>query len=463
MQNSQVWRSKLTDERRIYKLNDLGIKHGPVIYWMQRDQRVNDNWALIFAQQKAVELNKPLIVVFNLVDKFLRAEIRQFGFMIKGLREIENSLTEKNIPFKLLIGKHEETLPQFIDEINCGLLITDFSPLKISRDWKSKVNENITIPFYEIDASNIVPVKIASGKLEFAAYTIRPKIKKLLPEFLLEFPKIEIMKKSDLIWRNNLDNVLEKLKIGINVPEVNWLQPGEYEAHITLQNFIKNKVTNYNELRNDPNSNAVSNLSPYLHFGQISSQRIALEILQTGLSQEVTESFLEELIVRRELSDNFCFYNHDYDNFNGFHEWAKTSLNLHRNDKREFIYSKNQFENAETHDQLWNTAQTEMVKTGKMHGYIRMYWAKKILEWTDSPEAAIETAIYLNDKYELDGRDPNGYTGIAWSIGGVHDRAWTERPVYGKIRYMNYNGCKRKFDVNSYIQKYIENSQTNLF
>ena len=162
---------------------------------------------------------------------------------------------------------------------------------------------------------------------------------------------------------------------------------------------------------------------------------------------------LEELIVRRELADNFTFYNTQYASFDGFPAWAKQSLNEHRKDKREYLYSLKQFEQAETHDPLWNAAQTQMINKGKMHGYMRMYWAKKILEWTPSPEEAMMIAIYLNDKYELDGRDPNGYAGIAWSIGGVHDRAWFDRPVYGKVRYMNYRGCESKFNVKEYIRQ----------
>ena len=162
------------------------------------------------------------------------------------------------------------------------------------------------------------------------------------------------------------------------------------------------------------------------------------------------------MIIRRELSDNFCEYEKNYDYFEGFHHWAQKSLNEHRNDEREYIYTDEQFEEADTHDPLWNAAQNQMKTTGKMHGYMRMYWAKKILEWSPSPEIALQVAINLNDKYELDGRDPNGYTGIAWSIGGIHDRAWFERPVYGKIRYMNYNGCKSKFNVFKYIEMHAK-------
>ena len=195
-------------------------------------------------------------------------------------------------------------------------------------------------------------------------------------------------------------------------------------------------------------------MSPYFHFGHISTQRVALEIKNSSLKNEDKNSFLEEMIVRRELSDNFCEYEPNYDYFEGFHSWAKKTLNEHRDDERDYLYPKEQFEEAKTHDPLWNAAQNQMREQGKMHGYMRMYWAKKILEWSPSPEIAMQIAIELNDKYELDGRDPNGYAGIAWSIGGVHDRAWFERPVYGKIRYMNYNGCKTKFNVNSYINIY---------
>jgi len=214
----------------------------------------------------------------------------------------------------------------------------------------------------------------------------------------------------------------------------------------------------YGTERNDPNKDCLSGLSPYLHFGQISAQRIALEVNKTGVNDEGSKGFLEELIVRKELADNFCYYNKNYDSFEGFKDWGKETLNKHRKDKRVFLYSRDEFEEARTDDALWNAAQNQMKIEGKMHSYMRMYWAKKILEWTDSPEAAIEIAIYLNDKYELDGRDPNGYCGIAWSIGGIHDRAWVEREIFGKIRYMNYNGCARKFDVKAFEKRYnLEN------
>jgi deoxyribodipyrimidine photo-lyase len=449
---------------RVNLLTDAESKPGPVVYWMQRDQRVDDNWALIFAQMKAGELNQPLIVVFNLVNKFLDAALRQYSFMIEGLKEVEQKLHDLNIPFELLSGSPEKNIPEYIKKTKAGILVTDFNPLKIITKWKTDISESIKIPFYEVDAHNIVPCRHASSKLEFAAYTIRPKLNKQLSKFLDEFPQI---KKQNAIETSgnkiNWKNVYKSLEVNNNVKPVDWIKPGEKEAKIKLQDFISNKLSAYNLNRNDPNKNVLSDLSPYLHFGQISAQRAALELQPFIEVKESQQAYLEELIIRKELSDNFCFYNNDYDNFNGFHDWAKKTLNDHRRDKREFVYSTEQFENAETHDQLWNAAQSEMVKLGKMHGYMRMYWAKKILEWTKSPEDALRIGIYLNDKYELDGRDPNGYAGLAWSIGGVHDRAWSERPVFGKVRFMNYNGCKRKFDVKSYIDKYIHDKQNSLF
>lgn len=442
----------MINEKRIRLLQKGNETNGPIVYWMSRDQRVHDNWALLYAQKLALENNKHLVVVFNLVPDFLEATIRQYGFMIKGLREVESELFNYNIPLILTSGKPEEKIPNLLNSLKASILVSDFDPLKIKRIWKRDVAKKIIIPFYEVDAHNIVPCLYVSDKIEFAAYTIRPKIHKGLIEFMDEFIPLKKMKKSEIISDKVDWNKIEKsLNINFDVKEVDWLKPGESEAEKIFDHFLQNKFEKYHELRNDPTKDHQSNLSPYLHFGQISAQRIALEVEKFKGNPESQKVLLEELIVRRELSDNFCYNNKNYDSFDGFHDWAKTSLNEHRKDEREFVYTLEQFENGKTHEDLWNAAQQEMVKTGKMHGYMRMYWAKKILEWTKSPENALQIAIYLNDKYELDGRDPNGYTGIAWSIGGVHDRPWFERPVYGKIRYMNRNGAEKKFEVKAYI------------
>ena len=452
----------MINEKRIRLLQKGNETNGPVVYWMSRDQRVHNNWALLYAQQLAFENKKPLLVLFNLVPDFLEATIRQYGFMLKGLREVEIELLKHNIPFFLTSGKPEKEISKFLEKINASTLISDFDPLKIKKIWKSEIVKQISIPFYEVDAHNIVPCFYVSNKQEYAAKTIRPKIHKALIEFMDEYPILKKMEKSE-ISSDKIDwaKIEKSLKINRGVKEVDWIKPGELAALKMFNDFLKNKFDNYNNLRNDPTKDGQSNLSAYLHFGQISAQRIALEVEKFKGNTESKKSFLEELIVRKELSDNFCYFNKNYDLFEGFHQWAKTSLNEHRKDEREFIYSLNEFEEAKTHDDLWNAAQTEMLKTGKMHGYMRMYWAKKIFEWTKSPEDALKIAIYLNDKYELDGRDSNGYAGIAWSIGGIHDRAWFERPVYGKIRYMNRNGAAKKFDVKAYIKTSLNNHTIN--
>jgi len=447
----------MINEKRIRFINkEEDESRGPVIYWMSRDQRVSDNWALLFAQQLALQKNKSLAVVFSLVPKFLDATNRQYDFMIRGLMDVEKDLNKLNIPFYLLKGNPIDVIPQFVKEHAVSNMITDFDPLRIKRKWKDEIATKINIPFYEVDAHNVIPCFYVSPKQEFGAYTIRPKIHKNLPLFLDEFHPIKKMKKTESFSSDLIDweLVYNSLNVNKKIQPVNWLKPGEKAAHNTLKDFINTKLEKYGELRNDPNQNVLSNLSPYLHFGQISAQRVALIINSIG-NHPSADSFLEELIVRRELSDNYCYYNTDFDSFNGFPDWAKKTLNDHRKDEREFVYSLKVFEDAKTHEDLWNAAQKELVTTGKMHGYMRMYWAKKILEWSKSPEEALKIAIHLNDKYELDGRDPNGYVGCAWAIGGLHDRAWKERPVFGKIRYMNRNGAKRKFDIEKYISNNI--------
>lgn len=430
------------------KVDDTKV--GPVIYWMSRDQRVHDNWALLAAQDYAIKKQVPFFVVFNLINNFLNAGVRQFGFLLRGLKELKDELAEFNIPFILLNGEPDETIPRFVKENNISYIFSDFDPLRIKLKWKKSVIQLIDIPFCDIDAHNIIPCTVVSDKQEFSAHTFRQKVYKVLHNWLEEFPPVQKMPSSNY-FRTDIDWNEFIQRYRTSVPEVNWITPGERNVNLMLENFISKGIKSYTDNRNDPTKNAQSNLSPYLHYGHLSTQRIVLNLQKSKLPPDIKEAFLEELIIRKELSDNFCFYNSNYDSFEGFPDWAKNTLNEHRQDEREFIYSTEQFESAGTHEDLWNAAQMEMVTKGKMHGYMRMYWAKKILEWSPSPEEAMRIAIYLNDKYELDGRDPNGYTGIAWSIGGVHDRAWAERPVYGKIRYMNRNGAKSKFDIDHYI------------
>lgn len=465
---------------RVRTLHSHAYTSGPVLYWMSRDIRAEDNWALLYAQELARKENAPLIVLYNLAPAFLGGGLRQHAFKLQALKSVEALLKKKNIPFFICSGAQtEKDVVAFVEANGVGAVVTDFSPLKLPRAWVEYVRAHLTVPFYEVDAHNIVPCWIASPKQEFGAYTLRPKLHKLLREYLEEFPALHKHphayegKVPAIDW----DALMNAPGIDASVKPVDWIDGSHKSAEKALARFIEDGLSHYADERNDPNEHAQSNLSPYLHYGVLSAERIALSVLErldapieTILAKARNKAkvdpkkkldladhagaYLEELIVRRELSDNFCFYNDHYDSVEGFPEWAKKSHAAHKGDKREYLYTIDQFEQGKTHEALWNAAQQEMVQTGKMHGYMRMYWAKKILEWTPSPAEAMRVAIYLNDKYELDGRDPNGYAGIAWSIGGVHDRAWFERPVFGQIRYMNANGCKAKFDTERYIAKW---------
>lgn len=441
------------NQERTRRLNDRPMRDGGVLYWMSREMRAEDNHALLFARDLAETNGGPLRVVFCLVPDFLGATKKQYAFMIEGLRVVEERLHEKNIPFYVKIGEPAGVIADFVRRNGIGAVVSDFGPLRIKRRWKDSAAASIDAALFEVDAHNIVPCFVASPKKEYGAYTIRPKIKRLLGEFLVSPERLKPQGDFSLnIEGNEWEGIKRSLGIEDADLDTRFFAPGEDEAAKALDTFIEKKLERYDEERNDPTGDAVSNLSPYLHFGHISSLRVALKVMEHPTKGESKDAFLEELIVRRELSDNYCFYEESYDSFEGFTDWAKKTLDAHREDPRPYLYNLRQLENAETHDRLWNAAQMEAVKRGKMAGYLRMYWAKKILEWTKSPEEAQEIAVYLNDRYELDGRDPNGYTGIAWSIGGLHDRAWGERPIFGKIRYMSEKGARSKFDVEHYIK-----------
>jgi len=448
----------MIDARRTRLLNDKPAVSGGVLYWMQRDQRVEDNWALLYASQCAKEAQTSLYVMFNLIPRFGDTTLRHYDFMFTGLREVEASLRELGIPFYLTQGQPEVTIPEFVTQHHIGQVVTDFNPLRFTTAWRTQVAARLAVGLTEVDTHNIIPVWVASPKLEFAAYTLRPKIHRLLPEFLTKFPqlKVEFQNEVELPTVIDWEALLSKVVTNRAVNRVDWLTAGAKAAHNNLSIFCKERLPEYADRRNDPNDNHLSHLSPYLHFGQLGAQRIALEVSGTNAPQESKDAYLEELIVRRELADNYCFYNSDYDKVKGAHAWVQKTIAEHALDTREYVYTLEQFELATTHDDLWNAAQRQMTSEGKMHGFMRMYWAKKILEWTKDAQTAIDTALYLNDKYELDGTDPNGITGVMWSIAGVHDRAWNERPVFGKIRYMNYAGCKRKFNIKAYISKYSD-------
>ncbi|WP_283407395.1 deoxyribodipyrimidine photo-lyase [Anoxynatronum buryatiense] len=424
-------------------------RRGPVVFWMSRDQRAEDHWGLIYARGQAEILRTFLVVVFCIAPNYLLAKQSHYHFMIQGLKEVAVDLENKGIPFHVIQGKPQVCMPKLISEWDASMLVMDFNPLRIKRDWENQITEAVDCAVHQVDSHNIVPCWKASDKLEYAAYTFRPRIMKKLKEYMTDYPPVASQKVSgEWFVKQNWEWMIEARN-----PEKKTFhfQSGKKAAFAQLKRFLERGIHQYGKESNQPLSDAVSRLSPSIHFGQISTQRIALEIIKSEVEGIHQEAFLEQLIVRRELSDNFCFYQPLYDQPAAFPRWARETLSQHENDQREYLYTREELESAATHDMLWNAAQLEMKWTGYLHGYLRMYWAKKILEWSPDAATAQQVAIYLNDTYLLDGRDPNGYAGIAWSIGGVHDRAWAERSVFGKIRYMNSQGCRRKFDIEAYI------------
>lgn len=440
---------------RVQQINSRPMKDGHyVLYWMQASQRAEYNHALEYAIGQANRLNKPLVVYFGITDVYPEANERHFHFMLEGLRETLSTLRDRGIQ---MIIRHES--PEIgvlgLAKDAC-LLIVDAGYLKIQRQWRSYAADRTDCLALQVESDVIVPLKEASTKEEYTAATFRPKIKTRLNQFLMPLPEQEPKASSvhlDLYSMEieDIQGVLSRLSIDRTVRPVTRFRGGTSEGKRHLREFIERKLDRYSELRNDPNADYLSNMSPYLHFGQISPLYVAQMIIASG--SPAKDSYLEELIVRRELSTNFVFYSSEYDSFNGLPNWARRTLSEHRDDQRGYFYTLEDLENAETHDIYWNATQKEMAHAGKMHGYMRMYWGKKILEWTHAPEEAFRIALYLNNKYELDGRDPNGFAGVAWCF-GEHDRPWPERPVLGKVRYMSSEGLRRKFDADAYAKKW---------
>jgi deoxyribodipyrimidine photo-lyase len=440
------------DERRVTALNIAPAGAGPVLYWMSRDQRADDNWALLFAQAEALERRVPLGVVFCLAPTFLGATARAYEFMLAGLAEVRERLAEKGIALFVLRGEPAQEVAAFAARSKVGMVVADFDPLRPKLEWRRRLAAALGVAVVEVDAHNLVPCRWVSPKREFGAYTLRPKLHRALGAFLTDFPALA---RHPWPWPRRAPGwgpVAAPAANGLPLPGRPWATAGAAAGRRVLARFVRNKLARYAADHNDPCLDGQSNLSPYLHFGQLSAQRVALAAGRAAVPL-AEDPFLEQLLVRRELSDNFCLHTPNYDSVECFPAWARATLRKHAGEPRPYRYTPAQLEAGETHDPLWNAAQMEMVRGAKMHGYLRMYWAKKILEWTGSVEEAMETAIVLNDRYELDGRDPNGYAGIAWALGGVHDRPWTERPIFGKIRYMNDKGCRRKFDVDAYVGK----------
>ena len=401
---------QIINPARIFELNNKPIKYGEIIYLCEREIRAKDNFALLFAIQKTKEVSLPLKIIYPKVN--YEYQPKQV-FIDNQIIQAKKQFRQIGLDFEII----EKSPAEIIKNLRPALIIFDFNPI-----LKRKYLKNADFKIYEVDGHNVIPARFVSDKQEYSAATMRRKIYYNIYPFLTEFENL----------------TTEKV-----------------EADYVLEDFIKNKLQYYAEYKNDISKNVLSGLSKYLNLGFISSQRVTLEVIKSDVDNINKETFLEELIVRKELADNFCLYSKNYKDFSGVPTWARLSLENHKYDILSYLYSAEELENAKTHDKLWNSTQIQLIREGTIHGYLRMYWAKKILEWTTTPDEALKTSIYLNDKYAYDSPSANGYVGILWAIAGLHDRAFIDYPITGKIRRMTYDSIKRKYDLGDYLQKYV--------
>ena len=450
--------SLLVQPSRIQRLNDRDLKKGSyVLYWMQQSQRAEYNHALEYALEQANALGQGVLVGFGLTDNYPEANLRHYTFMLEGLRETQASLAGRGI--KMVIQRGTPAGVASILGRKASLIVCDRGYLRHQKAWRTQVAQSASCPVVQVESDVIIPVEVVSDKAEYAARTIRPKVHKHLKEYLVPF-KSSSADKSSLGLKvkgldlSKVDTFLKKLSLDRSIAPVSqFFKGGTSQGKARLGEFLKTRFHHYVKNRNQPQTDDISHMSPYLHFGQISPLYLALKIQASGRRfAEARAAYLEELIVRRELAVNFVYFNQKYDSYSCLPQWAQKTLKQHRKDPRENVYTRRQLEDAETHDDYWNAAMREMKITGFMHNYMRMYWGKKILEWCRTPEYAFRTALAINNKYFLDGRDPNSYAGVAW-VFGLHDRAWFERPIFGKIRYMAASGLERKCDIRGYVHK----------
>lgn len=442
---------------RIQTLNDRAPRRGDyVLYWMQQSQRTEDNHALEYAVQQANALGLPLCVVFGLMDDYPEANLRHYAFLVEGLQDVEQGLERRGIRFVVRRGQPAEVALDASRQ--AALTVCDRGYLRHQKHWRRRLAQEADCPVVQVESDVVVPVAVASPKAEYAARTLRPKLHRHLGDYLIALDPTPLDKDSLNLPADGLDlsdpqALLDSLKLDRSVAPVSELfKGGTREAKRLFGRFLAS-VDRYAEHRNQPQTDAVSQMSKYLHFGQVSPLWLALAMQNCpDQGDRDKDVFIEELIVRRELAMNFVEHTEHYDSYRSLPDWARKTLEAHRDDPREHRYTRRQLEDADTHDPYWNAAMREMRHTGYMHNYMRMYWGKKILEWCDTPQYAFETALYLNNRYFLDGRDPNSYAGVGW-VFGLHDRPWRERAVFGTVRYMSAGGLERKCDIDGYVTK----------
>ncbi len=427
-----------------------------VVYWMQRAQRAVDNPALDCAIQVANRLRQPVCVFLGIVPFYQGANLRHYAFVVGAVAELAEAVRRRGAAFVFRPYPDHRLIP-FCDQVGASIVIGDENPLREPERWRRVAGERLRVPLVTVDADVVMPTALAP-KEEVGARTLRPKIHRVLAEFL----RASAEPTADVAWSfpvppsvsMAVDDVLARLPIARDVQRIADAQPGTSAGLAELDDFVARRLSHYGDARNQPDiADGTSLLSAYLHYGHLGPRQVALAAIASRAPQAAKDAFIEQLIVRRELAINFCARNPQYDSFDGMAPWAQATLQAHAADVRPHRYSMVELDAACTHDPLWNAAQNEMKWSGRTHGYVRMYWAKKILEWSATPQEAFANAIALNDKYFLDGRDPNGYTGIAWALGGKHDRPWPERPIFGTIRFMSYASTSKKFDCQRYIER----------
>ena len=449
----------MTDPARVQVLNDDPVDAAGryVLYWMQQSQRAEFNPALEHAAALANELGKPLLVGFGLTDDYPEANERHYAFMLEGLRDVRAALRERGVKLVARRGPPPDVAAGLARD--AAAVVCDRGYLRHQRRWREQVADQANCRVVQVEGDVVVPVEAASDKQESAARTLRPKLTRLWDRYLKPFATVDVQRPSlrlavqGDVDVSDVDATLATLKVDRTVRRSARFTGGSRAGHALLEEFLTRRLHGYAERRSDPSVGGTSTLSAYLHFGQLSPLEVALKVRAARRgSDDDRAAYLEELLVRRELSVNFVHYCADYDTYDGVPAWARKTLADHGDDPRYHVYTTGQLEAAATHDRYWNAAQREMVLTGFMHNSMRMYWGKKVLEWTKSPRRAFEATLYLNNKYFLCGRDPNAYASVAW-VFGLHDRPWgPRRPVFGTVRYMNDKGLERKFHIDAYVK-----------
>ena len=435
-----------------------------VVYWMQRAMRIVDNLALDVAIEAANLLGLPVVVFFSVIPNYPNANLRHYHFMAQGLRDVAVDAASRGVGF-VLRRPPDNSLDAFLEEVNAALLVGDENPCREPERWRQVLARRLRLPFWTVDADVVVPSRVFDRSFVLMHH-FRPRLKAALPKYLLAPLKIAPLHPWSP-WKAlpslsvSADITAGFTKLDRSVGPVDSFTGGTHAALKRLRAFVRDDLAAYDETRNHPETRGTSRLSPYLHFGNIGPLTIALAVKQAVAAGKATpetgERFLEQLIGWRELSVLFVRHEPNYDNWECAAPWARKSLVEHAGDPRPYRYSLRQLARGETADELWNAAQLQMVQTGWMHNYMRMYWGKKILEWAPDPARAFEWAVELNDRYELDGRDPNGYAGIAWAIVGRHDRPWFNRPVFGLVRSMTAASTAKKFNAALYIRQHGAN------